>query len=195
MMFAFDAARSGHYVRVVPRFLHLFCLLALGWGFPATTYAIDPLELVHFQRPVPAPAFVLPNREGVDQTLTTLRGKVVLLNFWATWCPPYVAEMPALEVLHLALRTEGFTVVAVSSDKEGATVVGPFAERFGLTFPLLMDSSAAVSAAYGALDLPASFLIDRNGDVIAAARGARDWAAPGVIEYLRELIRGDAKAP
>ncbi len=169
-------------------------LLALAWITVSSTAVLghDPrhrqFDLVAFDPPPPAPDFTLSTLSATVARLSDFRGRHVLLNFWATWCPPCIEEMPALQALYERLGPDDFVVVAVSSDAEGEAVVGPFADRLGLTFPILLDRDAAVSAAYGAKSLPASFLLDPQGRVVAAARGERDWASRRAFSYFDELI-------
>ena len=93
-----------------------------------------------------------------------------------------------MDALHRDYRERGLSVVAVSSDKEGAAVVAGFVEKLGVTFPILLDPDGSVATAYGARNLPVTFLLDRDGNVVAAAQGARDWnsseARSTIAEYL-----------
>ena len=167
-------------------------VLLTGLG-PSLLQAHSPqahgFKLVTFRRPAPAPGFSLNTPQGTSLALDSLRGKVVLLNFWATWCPPCLKEMPSMEQLYQQFKAQGFTVVAVSTDKEGAAQVTPFVERLKVTFPILLDPDSALSKKYGARDLPSSFLINGKGQVIAAAKGERDWFSPGARSYLAELLQ------
>ena len=145
-------------------------------------------RLVPFGHPVPALDFDLPALGEGRSSLTALRGRYVLLNFWATWCPPCVREMPSLERLARMLPGDRFGVLAVALDAEGGDKVRPFVARLGLTFPIALDPEGRVGDAYGARDLPTTFLIDPQGRVVAAGKGERTWDAPEMVEYLRELI-------
>lgn len=111
-----------------------------------------------------APDFTLETSAGETITLSELRGKVVLLNFWATWCPPCRAEMPAFERAYQKYGDQGFVVVAVNvtyqDDREDAIA---FADEFGLTFPILFDMDGAVSEKYQSNALPTSYFIDQDG--------------------------------
>jgi peroxiredoxin len=174
------------------RFLLFLFLLSPALFSSAAAHAPEhhKFRLVTFRRPLPAPAFELAGPSGKAVRLADLRGKVVLLNFWATWCPPCVREMPSMEALYGKYRGRNFEVVAVSLDERGAAVVMPFLERLKLTFQVALDPDGEVSAVYGARDLPSSFLIDPAGNVIAAAKGERDWFSPGARSYMDELIAG-----
>lgn len=110
----------------------------------------------------PAPAFQLASLGGGLVSLSDYKGQVVLLNFWATWCPSCVTEMPILESLHTRHKARGFTVVAVSVDKEGRKVVAPFVAGLRLTFPVLLASDRT-ERDYAIYGLPAACLIDARG--------------------------------
>jgi len=165
--------------------------LALALG-AAPLWAHSPryhkARLVEFKRPVPAPDFALRAPDGGPVRLQDFRGRYVLVNFWATWCPPCVREMPSLERLAQTLADAPFVVVDVALDEEGAAKVKPFLARVGITFPVALDPDGGVADRYGATDLPATFLVDPQGRVIVAAKGSRDWADPDLVGYLREVM-------
>jgi peroxiredoxin len=127
-------------------------------------------------RTVLAPEFALSDLEGTAQRLADFRGNVVLLNFWATWCPPCRAEMPSMETLYQAYKEQGFIILAVSSDVQGAAVVQPFMAQYRLSFPSLLDTTGQVHALYGVRSIPTSYLLDRHGRVVSREIGARNWA-------------------
>ena len=136
-----------------------------------------------------APDFQLIDLQGNRQALPDYRGKVVLLNFWATWCGPCRVEMPSMERVYQDLKDEGFAILAISSDPQGSIVTRPFVASQGLTFPILHDSDYRVSGSYGVRTLPMSFLIDRNGRLSQRVFGARDWNSPEARELIRTLLR------
>ena len=136
-----------------------------------------------------APDFQLIDLQGNRQALPDYRGKVVLLNFWATWCGPCRVEMPSMERVYQDLKDEGLAILAISSDPQGSIVTRPFVASQGLTFPVLHDSDYRVSGSYGVRTLPMSFLIDRNGTLTQRVFGARDWNSPEARELLRGLLR------
>ena len=176
-----------------PSYRTAACVLTLLLlGVPDSLPGHDPsrhgFKLVTFARPFTPPDFSLMDLSGKRAGLAEFRGQYVLLNFWATWCPPCLEEMPSLDVLYQRYRHRGFAVLAVSSDQEGARVVQGFIEKLGVSFPSLLDPDGRVSSAYGAKNLPLSFLLDRQGNVIAAAQGARDWASPEALSTLEEII-------
>ena len=137
----------------------------------------------------PAPDFRLIDLQGNGQALPDYHGKVVLLNFWATWCGPCRVEMPSMEILYQDLKDEDFAILAISSDPQGSIVTRPFVASQGLTFPILHDSDYRVSGSYGVRTLPMSFLIDRNGTLIHRVFGARDWNSPEARELIDGLLR------
>ena len=109
-----------------------------------------------------APDITLKAVTGEAYDLHALKGKVVLVNFWATWCPPCRAEMPAIEQVYQAKREQGFFVLAVDMQESGSLVT-QFAQQLELTFPLLMDSDGSVARRYHVGALPTTFLVDRKG--------------------------------
>ncbi len=142
------------------------------------------IEPKHF----PAPPFTLQDEEGHPRSLADYRGKVVLLNFWATWCPPCQAEIPSMTQLAEELGNEpNFALVALSVDDNWAAVKGFFKGR-APGFQLLLDKGAHVSEAYGTTQFPESYVIDPSGKVIAKFTGARDWTDPAAVGYFRRLV-------
>ena len=119
--------------------------------------------------------------------LADYRGKLVLLNFWATWCPPCVAEVPSLNGLYERFRDDGLVVLAISVDTE-EDVYKQFLDRFGVTFPTVFDPERTVSSRYGTLKYPESYLINREGAVVQKYVGAEDWESPEILNYLRSLL-------
>jgi len=111
-----------------------------------------------------APEFNLSTLDGQSVKLSDLRGNIVLVNFWATWCPPCRAEMPAVEKVYNSYKDQGFVVLAVNSTVQDTfTNVAPFAQQFGLSFPILLDRTGDVSHLYMLRSLPTSFFVDRDG--------------------------------
>lgn len=134
-----------------------------------------------------APGFALPDLEGQMHGLDDLRGRVVVLNFWATWCPPCVQEMPSLQKLHEALDAKGLSVVAVSVDERFDDIV-KFVETFDLTFTILHDEGMKVSRSYQTFKFPETYIIGRDGRIKSKVVGERDWVAPSVIRDLVALV-------
>ena len=134
--------------------------------------------------------FTLADLSGTSHRLADLRGKIVFLNIWATWCAPCRAEMPSMEALYKRLQGRDFAMLAVSEDAEGASVVEPFARQLGLTFPILLDPEARLSPRYGVTGYPETFIIDRNGLVVNHFIGPEDWSNPEVLAYFEQLLAG-----
>lgn len=172
--------------------IFIYILIMMAALSPKVLWAHAPqfhdFRLVSFSRPFPAPGFELPDLTDKARQLTDFKGQYVLLNFWATWCAPCVEEMPALDKLHQQLQPHGFTVLAVSTDTVETAKIEAFIRKLKVTFPILRDADQAISKKYGARDLPATFLLNPNGDVIAAAKGARDWASAQSLSYFNELL-------
>lgn len=137
-----------------------------------------------------APNFLLKDSEGFNVTLDQFRGKVVLLNFWATWCGPCKIEMPAMERLYRSFSRKEFEILAVSTDAQGAAVTRPFQREAGFTFPVLHDADFRIGLRYGARTLPMTFLIDRNGVIRNRIPGARDWNTPEGKRLVESLLQG-----
>jgi len=164
--------------------------VSFGPALVASARAADPLadlDLIRPPRPAAAPDFTVPRLGSGSVALKELRGTVVFLNFWATWCPPCKEEMPSMERLYRRHKDRGFTIVAISIDGAGAERVASFVKQLGLTFPIGLDPSLEVANRYAVRALPSSFLIDRTGNTVAIAIGPRDWdrtAAYAVVEML-----------
>ena len=135
-----------------------------------------------------APALRLPSLAGGQVDLAAQRGKVVVLNFWATWCPPCVAEMPSLQRLYRTLSPEGLSVVTVSTDEDQAEL-RRFVSEHGLTLPVLLDPGGRVAAGdYRTTGYPETFLLDRQGRIVRHVVGPEDWDSPEMMAELRKLM-------
>jgi peroxiredoxin len=148
--------------------------------------AIKELDLIRPPRPKVADDFTIPTAAGPSFRLSAQRGKAVFINFWATWCPPCLEEMPALERLWRAQKDGGFVLLAVTVDAN-PKLATPFVERHGLTFTVGYDPKMELAQAYGVRALPSSFVIDRDGRLAAVAVGPRVWdnmAAHSLIQRL-----------
>ena len=135
----------------------------------------------------PAPAIEFSDAAGASHTLADYRGKGVVLNLWATWCGPCVAEMPSL--LALSRAAQGFAVLPLSIDHGGAAVVGPWLAQHGASdLPVLLDSKQAAVAAFGARGVPTTFVIDRAGMLRGTLEGGADWSTPAAQAAVRALL-------
>ena len=135
-----------------------------------------------------APDFTLTDLTGERVTLSDFRGKVILLNFWGTFCPPYRAEMPALDRVYRELRDRGFVVLAVSIDRSERQVRS-FIEEEKSTFPVLLDTEKKVyNGKYATFALPLSFLLDKKGQVVEKYFGRQAWDSEEMKDKIVELI-------
>jgi len=166
-------------------------LTAAAIGLAATA----GLVWLQHRGPRLAPDFAVPDLSGQAVRLSALRGKVVLLNLWTTWCPPCREEMPSMERLYERLRDRDFQLLAVSQDEDGKRVVEPFVKEMRLSFPVLVDPDHQVGDRYGVWGYPETFVIDRTGHVVERVIGPRDWASPEEVASLEALIAaGEAGA-
>ena len=145
-----------------------------------------------------APDFTATDLEGRPVSLRDVRGKVVLLNIWATWCPPCREEMPSMQRLHERLGPEGLEIVAVSVDAPAGRLdpggrpggdVEEFAREMGLTFTIWHDPSGTIQRTYRTTGVPESFVIDRSGTIIKKVIGATEWDSPANVDLIRRLLR------
>lgn len=132
--------------------------------------------------------FILRDLNGNQVNLEDHRGKIVFLNFWATWCPPCREEMPAMEKLHNRFKKDDFIILAIDL-QENRQQVKRFKERFKLTFTILLDSEGKVGSMYGIRSIPTTYLVDRKGYLIGGALGARDWASDDAIKLFEHLLK------
>ncbi|MGH7413039.1 MAG: TlpA disulfide reductase family protein [Candidatus Rokuibacteriota bacterium] len=159
---------------------------------PGRAIAEDPVAALSLIRPKPARAakdFQVRTPDDRTIRLADLKGKVVFLNFWATWCEPCREEMPSMERLHRAYKDRGLVVLAISLDSQGASVVKPFVKQFKLTFPVGLDPRMAVRDAYGVWAVPSTFIIDRQGRRVLFANGAREWDGKAAHALFDALLK------
>jgi len=132
--------------------------------------------------------FTLKDLKGKDVTLSHKKGKIVLLNFWATWCPPCREEMPSMEKLHNKYKGKDFEIIAVAMDPKGEKTVKPYIEEQGFTFTVLIDEKGTVSDMYRAYAVPMTFILGRDGAVLDKVIGAADWFSEESQAYMEELM-------
>ena len=164
-------------------------LAATPAGGRAATVA-EHLEALRVQIPnelVVAPEFSLEGLDGRPVSLKSFRGKVVFLNFWATWCVPCRAEMPAMERLHREYGTRGLAMVAVNF-QESKAEAQTFADEFRLTFLILLDPKGTVTRSYAVRALPVTYLVDRDGKILWKAAGRRVWDGPHGRAYFERVL-------
>ncbi len=163
-------------------------------GLPAAgAIAADLPPLSHSlakQAPKPAPALKLKGIDGATHDLAQLKGRVVLVNFWATWCPPCRREMPSMERLSQALQGEPFVVLAVDVGEDADTIEAFTAQLdTTLSFPILLDTKSRTMQAWKVAGLPTTFLIDKRGRIVASAIGGREFDHPAMVEAIRALLK------
>jgi peroxiredoxin len=138
-----------------------------------------------------APTFAARTVDGTNQvrTLETYRGKVVVLNIWATWCRPCIVEMPSFERLHRQVADTNLKIVAVSiDDLVGADSVDSFAKGLGVTFDILLDSLHTIDRRYQVTGYPETFVIARDGTIRKKWIGPADWSSPANVALIRDLL-------
>jgi thiol-disulfide isomerase/thioredoxin len=145
-------------------------------GLPVQTKSAAPVD------------FSLPLTNGRVQKLSELKGKVVFLNFWATWCGPCRSEMPSMETLYRRFKDSGLEILAVNCAEEAGDVKA-FMENYKLSFPTALDESGAVSRQYGIRAIPATYILDREGGIILKVTGSLDWDTPKIVAAFEELLK------
>jgi len=137
-----------------------------------------------------APEFTLTDMQGQKVSLSQFRGKVVIINFWATWCPPCREEMPSMEQLYRDFSAKGLVMLAVNAEENGEQAVTKFLQRTPYSFPILLDKDSIAQNAYGVFRFPESFIIDRNGVVVEKIIGGRDWLSGQTFKLINFLLNG-----
>lgn len=148
-----------------------------------------PAKLVPTVPPVPPPDIVFVDANGTEHSLAEFIGHGMVVNLWATWCVPCVAEMPSLSALSKALAPDDIAVLPLSSDRGGARVVEAFYQQHGITgLPVLLDPKGAAARAWRARGIPTSLVIDKQGRERARLEGSADWATPAAAAAVRKLV-------
>jgi peroxiredoxin len=174
--------------RVISGIVLLSCALAAPAAarsdMSSLLSALDLGGYAHGERP---PDFVGHTTHGLGLSLADVRGKVVVLTFWATWCLPCRTELALLEDLHRYLGAQHLAVIAVNA-REPSPVIREYVEVLGLTFTVLVDPRGEIQRSYGVIGLPTTFLIARDGRAVARAIGPRDWAGSPSRALLQALL-------
>lgn len=195
------SGRRGHAVRVV---LAVACLGALVWALPVRRagqdgghHATHAPDLDAFERAGvtelraghATPPLRLPTLGGGVTALSDHRDKLVVVNFWATWCQPCLIEMPTLEALWQEYRARGLVVLGVSVDRDAPRpLLDPYVGRLGLSFPVLLDADLKASQAWRVTGLPATFVVRPGGEAVGMAFGAREWNSAEMRALLESLL-------
>lgn len=180
------AGWSG-YAGVAAAVAVVVTLVVLGWA--------ERDRFVAAEAGADAPAFTAVDLAGDSVRLADYEGQVVMLNFWATWCPPCLEEMPSMQRLYDELRDDGFVVLAVSLDapppgQDVRELVGEYVDRLELTFPILLDPEGVVEEAYNVSGLPTTYVIDRDGRIDGKVIGGRHWDAAEYRDRIVRLLEG-----
>ena len=169
-------------------------LLWISFGLaavPLHAQLAGPLLMDTPRKPVPALDFEASTPDGKRVRLKDYRGKVVFLNFWATWCVPCLREMPAMERLSKKMAGRAFTILAVNL-METPAQVRKFLEEIPVTFTIVMDTTGEISENYGATSLPLTYIIDKKGRVIHRALGPREWDGKESLALFKKLAADGA---
>jgi peroxiredoxin len=196
----------GRREQIVRAALAVLLLGVLLWALPirragvdgghhaAHAPALDPFERAgvnELREGHRTPPLRLPRLDGGVSALEDHRERLVVVNFWATWCEPCTIEMPTLEALWRQYRDRGLMVLGVSVDRGAPRpLLTPYVARLGLSFPILLDADLAASRAWRVQGLPATFLVRPGGDAVGMAVGAREWNSAEMRELLERLLPG-----
>lgn len=135
-----------------------------------------------------APDFTLTALNGERVSLSQYRGKVVFLNFWATWCPPCRAELPSMQRLNEVFAGRDFVMLAVNVESDGAKILPEFLRQFPHSYQVLLDGDGQAQKLYGVDKFPETFVIDKQGRVVERIIGARDWSATAMLQRFNTLV-------
>ena len=156
-------------------------------GQPAMTELLQTLNLSDYRSDMAPPPFTGQTVTGEAVSLAALHGRVVLVNFWASWCAECRPEMPMFERLHQDFAAQGLTVLGINFREEAQTIQR-YATSLGLTFPLMLDPQGEIFRSYGVIGLPTTLLIGRDGRPVALAIGPRDWAGAEARAIIQALL-------
>ena len=135
-----------------------------------------------------APDVLLRTLDGQNHSLKQYAGKIVLVNFWATWCQPCIREMPSIERLYQKYKARGFEIVAISRDQGNEQEVRAFVSKYKLTFPIVLDPEHKAKALYKVRGLPTTYLVDRKGQVAGYGAGPREWDNEAAFALVGHLL-------
>lgn len=160
---------------------------AMAAELPTLAELLKTLNLSSYHSVMLPPEFSGFTADGQRVSLAVLSGRVVLLNFWATWCLECRSEMPAFEQLHREFSVQGLAIAGINA-REASSTISEYARELGLTFPLISDPTGKINAAYGVIGLPTTFLIRRSGRAVALAVGPREWSAKPARALIQVLL-------
>lgn len=189
MLRVISACVSNRWTALVTS-LTIAVFVGSGWPRPseANEHFVRALGLMQPREAVAAQVFTLPDLTGRPVSLKDFRGKVVLLNFWATWCIPCQWEMPEMDKLYRTFKDRGFVVLALSLDQGPQKVVEDFVRERSMTYPVLLDSKAEVARLYGLPGVPGTFLVGSDGMLRYAVFGPKEWFSEEAKELIASLL-------
>jgi peroxiredoxin len=155
--------------------------------FAFVTQATSAPILHPISKAIKAPDLVLIDLDGNTHNIADYRGKVVLVNFWATWCPPCRDEMPSMQRVWDKLKDKGFVILAVDVGEDADNII-PFTMEHDLEFPILLDKSDKTARAWRVRGMPTSFLVDKQGNIVYQALGGREWDDEKIVNIIQRLI-------
>jgi peroxiredoxin len=162
-------------------FVSVFVLL-----ISTLAYAVQRELLTRLPEPKPAPDFTLEDTQGNTHSLSDYRGKVVILNFWATWCRPCRKEMPSMQRAWEQVRDQGVVLLAVNWEEDKETIA-VFTDKYPVDFPILMDKDGSVAKQWEVKGLPTTYVIDPQGQAVYRVVGEREWDDPELLETVLAL--------
>ncbi|MEN8205786.1 MAG: TlpA disulfide reductase family protein [Pseudomonadota bacterium] len=173
----------------------LVLVFDLSIAVPAGVIAgeAESFDFTYPRQRLKAPAFRLPDLNGKIVSLEAYQGRVVLVHFWATFCVPCLEEMPVLESLWQEYGGEGLVILGIAGDRGNTDIVREFAEKTGVSFPVVHDADGRVRKQYEVVALPTTYLVGRDGKISGRAIGTRSWDEPGGRETIEALL--DAGTP
>lgn len=162
------------------------CLIMAGMLLTLSACTKSPVAKENSPAPIISVTAIT---DGSALKLSQLKGKVVLLNFWATWCPPCREEIPSMMKLEKAMTGKPFQIVAVSLDESGKPAIDSFFKESGLMLPTYLDSAGKAAKSYGVTGVPESFILDKNGIVAKKIIGGIAWDSPDVASFIEGLMK------
>lgn len=173
----------------MPRIFFLF-IVCLSISLSACSRSQSPKAVTSAKENSTAPDIsVVALSTGKPLKLSDLKGKVVLLNFWATWCPPCREEIPSMMKLNSIMTDKPFQMIAVSIDEGGKQAIESFFKQTGFSLPTFLDEGGASSKVYGITGVPETFVINKQGIIVKKIVGGAAWDSPEVVTYLEGLIK------